>query len=117
MTLQEYDKMMEDYREIEEKRKDFLDEKLMEFLNKDPKDEARKIAYYIFGYAIYWSSNGSSIRGAHTKELADKVHDILVDELMDYMLDDPEVYEDAGMWIISANFGGNYCLEWDRYGL
>lgn len=113
MTLEEYDKMMEEYREIEKKREEFLNEKLEEFLNKDPKDEARNAAYRIFHHAVYWSSNGSSIYYVETKELADKVHDILVDELWEYMLDDPEVYEDDGTWVISAMFGGYYCLYWE----
>lgn len=114
MTLQEYNEMMDLYRKIEKKRQAFLFETLEKFLRKDPHDEARIIAHRIFYHAVYWSSNGSSIYYADTKELADKVHDILADELTDYMLDDPEVYKDeVGIWTISAMFGGNYCLNWE----
>lgn len=121
MTFAEYNKMMEDFRSIEEKRESFLSEKLKEFIAKDPDNKARKIAGSIFENAIYWSTNGSSNRCVDTEELANKVHDILVDELMDYMLDEPEVYEDyygdggtSNCWAISALFGGNYCLNWEE---
>lgn len=120
MTYEEYDEMMDEYheierkyRKIEKKREAYLSNALKEFLDKDPDDEARKVAYNIFQYAICQSTTGNSIEWVKTKEMADKVHDILCDELMDYMLDEPEVYEDNGGYSVDCMFGGNYCLIWE----
>ena len=114
MTYKEYVEMMGEYWDIRKKREEFLYHALKEFQRKDPDDEARKVAYNIFQYAIYQSTTGNSIEWVKTKEMADKVHDILCDELYDYMLDEPEVYEDNDGYCVDCMFGGYFCLCWEE---
>lgn len=111
MTLQEYDKMMEEYCEIKKKREEFLFNKLKECYAKDPNDEARQIACDIFYYGIYLSMSGRSDSHAASKELAHKVFDILVKDFGDLLLDYPDIYKEDNEYVISAQLGKNYCLS------
>lgn len=53
MTYEEYNEMMDEYREIVKKKTEYLYHALKEFLDKDSNDETRKVAYENFRYAIH----------------------------------------------------------------
>lgn len=113
MTLEEYDNLLNEIDKLQYKREMFLYDKLKEFLNKDPDDKARQVAHKIFRFAIMYSTNGSSIAYVETKELAEKVRDILINELYEYMLDDPTIDNMGDDFAIDCLFAGAFCLNWE----
>lgn len=83
----------------------------------DPLDkDARIVIYDIFHYAIYRSETGNSIQDLDrdAEELADRVTDLLNEDLGDYLLD-YMVYEENGEWTVDCMFAGCFVPEWDGW--
>ena len=92
---------------------------VLDDLRKRSDTPAMKVICDILDYAINFSTSGSSIQYVDTKELADEVNEIIWDELGDFMLDAPQIYQSLsdGKWAISCMFGGNYIPEWDGFDI
>lgn len=135
MTLQEYDaevsKMgemvrslykMNDHKngyEVYEELSNFQNKHMKEFLAAYKEtigdDKAKQVCYDLLEDAITYSESGSAIKYVDTKELADKVDEIIMDEIGDYLLDPPEIYQEGNEWAIDCMFGGNYVPYWDGW--
>ena len=123
MTLKEYDAKMERYYERLNNGDDVMDEMTgfqYEFMNKvldeykaKADTPAKEVCYELLEYAVRYSTSGSSVVYVKTKELADAVKDIINEEIGDYMLDIPEIYEVDGAWAIDCMFAGYYVPEWN----
>lgn len=65
-------------------------------------------------YATRESQSGNAIVYVESKDLAEKVEDIIWDEIGDYLLD-YEIYEEDSKWVIDCMFAGNYIPYWDGW--
>ena len=132
MTIKEFDaKMAKFQKELADNNydSDYFDEwqervsdfqrEYMEGILKKHKKNAKTIAQeYIaelLDYAIHDSESGSAIVFVPTKEIADEIDKIIGDEIGEYLLDAPEIYEEDGEWAIDCMFGGNYVPYWDGW--
>ena len=130
MTFEEYNRKIDEFSEKLDKnwtqevydaltdlQYDYMNNVLIEYKKTIGDDPAKEICFDLLEYAVHKSESGSSIRYVDTKELADKVDEIIWDEIGDYMLDPPEIYQEKsnGMWAISCMFGGAYVPEWDEW--
>lgn len=128
MTFEEYDKkigelgdkLRADYsEELYEKVSDFQMEHMMKFLaqyqDSVGDDPAKDVCCDLLSYAVCSSQSGSAIVYVDTEELADKVDDIIMDEIGRYLLDPPEIYKDGDQWAIDCMFGGSYVPYWDGW--
>ncbi len=109
------DEWDEIYKELSEYQAKVMGEYLEQYkANADTK--AKKIIAELLEYAIKNSESGSSIVGELTEEEANEVDEIIEDEIGDFMLDHPEIYNDEDAeWSIDAMFGGNYVPYWDGW--
>lgn len=75
---------------------------------------AKQICYELLDYAVHWSESGNAIVYEENEDLANKVDDIIYDELDDYLLD-VETYYDRHekAWAIDCMFGGYFVPDWD----
>lgn len=77
--------------------------------------QAQEYIYELFEYAVNSSTSGSAVIYVDSERLAMKIDDIIEDEIGEYMLDHPEIYEVEGgsEWCIDAMFAGSYVPYWD----
>ena len=128
MTLQEYDKQMDEatdklrtnwseelYHFVSEFQYKGMTELLATYKKTIGNDEAKQVCYDLLEYAVKYSESGSSIVDVETKELADRVGEIIMDEIGDFLLDPPEIYEFNDGWSIDCMFGGRYVPYWDGW--
>lgn len=145
MTITEYDKkidkMYEKLRDISNKIMLSNSRHELDIYSKEYNDELKKInkfksremnnilkdykktvitkpqecIYELFEYAVNSSISGSAVIYVDSERLAMKIDDIIEDEIGEYMLDHPEIYEvkGNGEWCIDAMFAGNYVPYWD----
>ena len=125
MTLEEYDAKMQEkvdaIRDIE-KEKNELYEFQMNYMKtvlreykKKITSKAQKYIYELFAYAVINSTSGSAILCVDDKEMADEIDRIIWQEIGDYLLDSPQIYETDGKWAIDCVFAGNYIPGWDGW--
>ena len=123
MTIEEYNKAMDAYsirirngEEIMDEVNDFQYEFMRNVLKNYVADSPEKeIIRNILDYAVNDSTSGSSVQYVEDKDLADKVMEIIFDEIGEYMLDFPEYYEENGYWVIDCVFAGYYVPDWDGW--
>ena len=133
MTIEEYNAKMDElterlkeaaytkeagyiYDEITEFQYRYMRAFVNEYYNKAKFDPIKLKIFDIFQYAVEQSESGSSIGYVNDKETADKIVEIINDKIGEFMLDSPEIYQEAdGEWAISCMFGGNYVPEWDEF--
>ena len=128
MTLEEYDAKVGEMGEalranwdedLYDKLNDFQWEHMQEFLDEYIKSReyspARQVCYELLYYAVYKSETGNSIQHVNSKEMADKVKDIIHDEIGHFLLDPPEIYKEGDQWAIDCMFGGSYVPCWDGW--
>ena len=103
------------YKELSEYQAKVMGEYLEQYkANADTK--AKKIIAELLEYAIKDSESGSSIVSGFTEEEVNEVDEIIEDEIGDFMLDHPEIYDNEDdKWSIDAMFGGNYVPYWDGW--
>lgn len=105
------------YEELSEYQAKVMGEYLEQYkANADTR--AKEIIAELLEYAVRHSDTGSSVVCDLTQEEADEVDDIIWEEIGDFMLDYPEIYEDTHYgtgWNIDAMFGGNYVPYWDGW--
>lgn len=103
------------YEEVSEFQMTYMEEVLAEY-KKKTKTEAQKYISEILDYAIHESESGSTVIYVPTKEKADEIDKIIWEEIGEYMLDAPEIYEDEdGEWAIDCMFGGAFVPYWDGW--
>ena len=127
MTLQEYDRKIdvlyewykatkkeEDFKPIIDLQYKYMGEVVDTYTKNINGDPAKKICGDLLSYAVYSSQSGNSIVKIESKEIANKVKDIIWDELGDYLLD-ADVYPCYDCYVIDCMFGGKYVPEWDGW--
>ena len=103
------------FEEVSEFQMTYMEEVLAEY-KKKAKTEAQKYISEILDYAIHGSVTGNVVIYVLTKEIADEVKEIIWEEIGEYMLDAPEIYEDEdGEWVINCMFGGAFVPYWDGW--
>ena len=106
----------ERFNEIGELQMEYMTGVLAEYEKTINGDEAKQECYDILHYAVHQSESGSSVGYVSSEELADRIDEIIVDEIGEYMLDAPEIYQEAnGDWVIDCMFAGMYVPYWDGY--
>lgn len=132
MTLYEYNRKMEEYKDKlsmlkyneRDKREELISEigtfqtKYMDNVLKKYQEtidcSAREYIYELLSHAINISETGSSVIDVKTKEIAEEIDDIIWEEMGDYLLD-CEIYEEGDHWVIDCLFSGNYVPYWDGW--
>lgn len=128
MTLEEYDIQMrkaseelnanwsdELYKSVSEFQFEHMEEFIKEYGKTIDDDPAKKVCFDLLYYAVHNSESGSSIEYVETKELADRVEEIIENEIGQYLLDSPQIYQSGDEWAIDCMFGGNYVPYWDGW--
>lgn len=64
-------------------------------------------------YAVYQSESGNSIVYTTNYVLADKIGQIIWQEIGDYLLDF-QIYDEGNSTAIDCMFGGNFVINWDE---
>lgn len=108
----EWDKVMDEINAFQHKHMEAFVE---EYMASAKGNRAKEEIADIFRYAVYCSESGSAIGYVDSKELADEIDEIIWEEIGEYMLDAPQIYESNGEWAIDCMFGGNYIPEWDGW--
>lgn len=105
------------YEEMSKFQMKYMEKVLADYEKTINGDKAKQVCYDALEYAVHHSESGSSIVYVDDKETADKVEEIIWDEIGNkYMLDCPVISEeDNGMWSIDCMFGGAYVPYWDGY--
>lgn len=78
-------------------------------------NKAKEYVCEIIEDLIYYCECGVSVMYVSTKELAEEVSNELDAEFGDCLLEQIEVYEDNGEWVVDCNFGGDWCPHWDGW--
>lgn len=122
----EYDKKMRDYRErLDANYTDELYEEVSQFQEKEMTkmleeyrktidEPAKEVIANLVQYATNISESGNAIESVETEEEANRIDEILWDEIGDLLLD-CEIYEEDGEWNIDVMFGGYYVPYWDGW--
>lgn len=107
----DYDDLYDEYVELQFS---YMEEVLKEYKKTIGDSPAKQICYELLDYAIHWSQSGNAIVYEEDEDLANKVDDIIYDELGDYLLD-VETYYDRyeKAWAIDCMFGGYFVPDWD----
>jgi hypothetical protein len=124
--ITEYDKKMREYRErLDANYTDELYEEVSQFQEKEMTkmleeyrktidEPAKEVIANLVQYAINISVSGNAIESVETEEEANRIDEILWDEIGDLLLD-CEIYEEDGEWNIDVMFGGYYVPYWDGW--
>jgi glutamyl-tRNA reductase len=124
--ITEYDKKMREYRErLDANYTDELYEEVSQFQEKEMTkmleeyrktidEPAKEVIANLVQYAINISESGNAIESVETEEEANRIDEILWDEIGDLLLD-CEIYEEDGEWNIDVMFGGYYVPYWDGW--
>ena len=135
MTLKEYDKKIDEFqqrmiealddaeryenleRELAEFQNDYMQNVLREYKKNINDDPAKQVCYELLAYAVNKGTSGNAIVVIDDEETANKVDEILYDELGDYLLGENEnVYQESdGQWVVDVMFGGSYVPDWDGW--
>lgn len=128
MTLEEYDAKVSEMGErlrahwdedLYDELNDYQYEHMQEFLKEYGKtignSPAKKVCFDLLYYAVHDSKSGSSIMDVKSKKLADEVKEIIMNEIGQYLLDPPEIYQYGDSWSIDCMFAGNYIPFWDGW--
>lgn len=111
---EEWEKVMEEINEFQYKH---MREFVAEYRKKAEGDPAREVIYDAFNYVVEKGTNGSVNEYVDSEELANKIDEIIWDDIGQFLLDAPEIYKDkySGQWCISCMFGGAFVPEWDGW--
>ena len=101
------------YEEISQFQQKYMTNVLDEYEKRIDCD-AKQYIYDLLSYAVKTSQSGSSIIYIKSKEIADKIDDMIWEEIGDYLLD-YEIYEENDHWVVDCMFGGNYVPYWDGW--
>jgi len=107
---QDYDDLYEKYTNTQF---NYMNEVLEEY-RKTANTPEKQVCYELLEYAVERSETGNSIQYLEDEDLANKVDNIIYDELGDYLLD-VETYYDRyeKAWAIDCMFGGYFVPYWD----
>lgn len=94
---------------------EYMDDVLEEYKKTVGDDKAKAVCAEILEYAVKESTSGSVVVYVKDKETADKVDEIIWEEIGRYMLDAPEIYEENGEYAIDCMFAGYYVPGWDGW--
>ena len=83
----------------------------------DHDDNIRQKIYELVEYAVWESLSGSAIVYVDNEEIANKINEVILEEIGDFILDTPQIYADShtGEWCIDCMFSGNYVPYWDGW--
>lgn len=130
MTLTEYTKQMDELvnelealegEEFEQKISD-ISEFQYEYMgsvlekykaNVDCKEKEH--VYDMLEFIVNHGTNGSVCINVEDEGMANRVADLLCEELGEYTLEAPEIFEYDGKWNVDAIFGGYFVPEWDGF--
>lgn len=86
-----------------------------EYKSKAAGDKVKEEIADLFESTITGGDSGSVVHYVETEEMAKAIEDIIWEEIGDFMLDAPEVYQCkySKEWVIDCMFGGAYIPEWD----
>lgn len=115
MALVEDEKMANDiYDVLSQFQMKYMKNILAEYREKI-KTKAQEYIYDLFENAVLHSETGQSAISCESEELANEVYDTIFEEIGEYLLDDCQMYEEKGEWVVDVIFGGNYIPYWDGF--
>ena len=114
MELPDEDKWEKEMKAVYNLQRSYMTQVLEDYKSRES-FEGQEYICQLLEYAIAYSTSGNVVIYVPSKEMAERIDEIICDELADMLLDSSEIYEENGKWAMSYMFAGRYIPEWEGY--